>query len=69
VGLWSSRRCDARRFGRKEVVGPCAVIVVLVVGFPAYCRRGQVVWVGLGTPLQVMDRASRKTETETETET
>ena len=33
------------------------VIVVLVVGFPAYCRRWQVVWVGLGTPLQVMDRA------------
>lgn len=45
------------------------VIVVLVVGFPAYCRRWQVVWVGLGTPLQVMDRAFGKMETEAETET
>ena len=44
---------------------PCVVIVVLVVGFPAYCRR----WVGLGTPLQVMDRAFGKMETEAETET
>jgi hypothetical protein len=30
------------------------VIVVLVVGFLAYHRRWQVVWVGLGMPLQVM---------------
>jgi hypothetical protein len=42
------------------------VIVVLVVDFPAYCRRWQVVWVGLGTPL---DRAFGKTETDAETET
>ena len=67
MGVWSSRRCDVRRFGRKEVVRPCEVIVVLVVGFPAYCRRWQVVWVGLGVPLQVMDRAFGKMGTEAET--
>lgn len=48
---------------------PCVVIVVLVVGFPAYCRRWLAVWVGLGTPLQVMDQAFEKMETDAETET
>jgi hypothetical protein len=66
VGLWWSCRRDARRLGHKEVVPPCVVIVVLVVGFPAYHRRWQVGWVGLVTPLQVMDRAFGKTETETQ---
>ena len=69
VGLWLSRRRDARRFDHKEVVRPCVVIVVLVVGFPAYCRRWLAVWVGLGTPLQVMDRAFEKMEMDAETET
>lgn len=69
MGLWSSRRGDARGFDRKEVVRPCVVIVVLVVGFPAYRRRWQVAWVGSGGPLQVMDRAFGKMETETETDT
>lgn len=69
VELWASRRRGARGFDRKEVVRPCVVIVVLVVGFAAYCRRWQVAWVGLGTPLQVMNRAFGKMEMETETET
>jgi hypothetical protein len=66
VGLRSSCRQDVRRFGRKEVVRPCGAIVVLVVGFPAYCRRWQLAWVGSRMSLQVMDWAFGKMETEME---
>jgi hypothetical protein len=69
VGLWSSRRRDAKRFGRKEVVRPCEATVVLVVDFLAYYRRWEVARIGSGMPLQVMDWAFGKMETETEADT